>query len=71
MVTGIVVEMHFELQLSDQKALPVKCNAHLIHFERLAQDSFHVGVRFSQMGKAATRSLHTYLESIRKDRTHK
>ena len=71
MVTGIVVEMHFELQLPGLKALPVKCNARLIHFERLAQDSFHVGVRFSQMGKSATRSLHTYLESIRKDRTHK
>ena len=62
LVTGIEVEIHFELQLPDQTALSIKCNARLIHFERLAQDNFHVGAKFTRMDKTVKKSLQTYLK---------
>ena len=64
--TGITVEIHFELQQPDQAALAVKCEARVIHFERLAQDDFHVGVQFTSMDKTAKKALRAYLESATK-----
>jgi hypothetical protein len=65
-VTGITVEIHFELQLPDQAPLPVKCNARMVHFERLAQDNFHVGLQFTSLDETTTKAIHTYLVSISK-----
>ena len=62
-VMDIVVEIHFELQLPDLTAQAVKCKATLVHFERLAQDEFHVGVQFINMNKTATKVLEAFLET--------
>ena len=66
-VRGIEVEIHFELQLPDQAPLPVKCNARMVHFERLAQDNFHVGLQFISLGETTAKAIHTYLVSISKN----
>jgi len=63
LVTGIVVEMHFEVELPDLTALAVKCNVRLVYFERLAQDDFHVGAQFTRIDKTVKKALLTYLES--------
>jgi hypothetical protein len=62
-VMDIVVEIHFELQLPNLTAQAVKCKATLVHFERLAQDEFHVGVQFINMNKTATKALEAFLET--------
>ena len=65
-LTGITLEIHFELQQPDKAAHSVKCEARVIHFERLAQDDFHVGLQYTSMGKTAKKALHAYLESVTK-----
>ena len=59
-VMDIVIEIHFELQLPDLTAQAVKCKATLIHFERLAQENYHVGVQFINMNNTA---LEAFLET--------
>ena len=66
-LTGIAVEIHFELKQSDQAALPVKCEARVVHFERLAQDEFHVGLQLTSIDETAIKALHAYLESVAKN----
>jgi len=63
-VTGVMIEIHFELPRPDLPALVVKCNASLVHFARLAQDEFHAGVKFSHMDKATRKGLQAYLRSV-------
>jgi c-di-GMP-binding flagellar brake protein YcgR len=62
-LTGTALEIHFELQQPDQAALPVKCETRVVHFERLAQDVFHVGLQFTSMEKTVKKALRAYLES--------
>jgi len=62
-VMDIVIEIHFELQLPDLKTQAMNCKATLIHFERLSQDEFHVGVQFINMDKTATEALEAFLET--------
>jgi len=62
-VMDIVIEIHFELQLPDLTAQAVKCKATLIHFERLAQEKYHVGVHFINMNNTATKALEAFLET--------
>ena len=67
LLTGIALEIHFELQQPEHGAHPAKCKARVIHFERLAQDDFHVGLQFTSMDKTTEAALNTYLESAPKD----
>jgi hypothetical protein len=39
----------------------------VIHFERLAQDDFHVGLQFTSMDKATKKALNAYLDLITKN----
>ena len=66
-LTGITIEIHFELQQAGQAAYPVKCEARVVHFERLAQDDFHIGLQFTSMDETAKKALHAYLESVAKN----
>jgi len=63
-ITGIAVEIHFELQQPDQAAYPIKCKARVVHFERLAQDNFNIGLQFTSMDKTTEETLQAYLESV-------
>ena len=66
-LTGIALEIHFELQQPDHAAHPVQCEARVIHFERLAQDDFRVGLQFTSIDETAIKALHAYLESVAKN----
>jgi len=66
-LTGIPLEIHFELQQPDHAAHPVQCEARVIHFERLAQDDFHIGLQFTSMDEATKKALQDYLESVAKN----
>jgi len=63
-LTGMALEIHFELTLPDQAAHLAKCEARVIHFERLAQEDFHVGMQFTSMDKTTEEALRAYLESV-------
>ena len=66
-LTGIALKIHFELPQPNHVAHPIQCEARVIHFERLAQDDFHVGLQFTSMDKATKKALNTYLDSIAKN----
>jgi c-di-GMP-binding flagellar brake protein YcgR len=66
-LTGITIEIQFELQQPDHAIHPVQCEARVVHFERLSQDDFHVGLQFTSMDKATEEALNAYLESIPKN----
>ena len=63
-LTGVALEIHFELQQPEQAAYPVKCEARVVHFERLAQDNFHICLQFTSMDRTTEETLHAYLESV-------
>jgi hypothetical protein len=56
-VTDIVIEIRFALQPPSQSSLPVDTNARVIHSERLAQDVFHIGVRFINLDDTTVQIL--------------
>ena len=66
-LTGITLEIQFELQQAKQAAHPVKCEARVVHFERLAQDDFHIGLQFTSMDEATKKALDAYMESVAKN----
>ena len=65
-LTGVTLVIHFELQQPDQAAHPVKCEGRVVHFERLAQDNFHVGLQFTSIDTTTEEKLLAYLESANK-----
>ena len=60
-ILDIDIEIRFELP--DPEAQMLECTARLIHFERLSQDEFHVGVQFISMAESAIRALESFLET--------
>ena len=64
LVTDVLVEIHFELADRGPTALVIKCTATLVHFERLAQDEYHVGVQFVRLDKTMRKGLHAYMQSV-------
>ena len=68
LLTGITLEIHFELQQPDHATHPVKCKGRVIHFERLAQDDFHVGLQFTSLENTTEAALNSYLESVPKNK---
>ena len=63
MISDVMVEIQYEILRPDQTTLAVKCNANLIHFERLAQNNFHLGIEFVRMDKSTKKGLRSYLQS--------
>ncbi|NOR41446.1 MAG: hypothetical protein GQ537_09565 [Gammaproteobacteria bacterium] len=66
-LTGVTLQIQFELQRPDHAIHPVQCEARVVHFERLAQDDFHIGLQFTPMDEATKKALHDYLESVAKN----
>lgn len=63
----IEAEMRFELAGTQDKAVVISCTVLLIHFERLAQDSFHFGVQFREMDEPAKKALQDFLSGLPQD----
>jgi c-di-GMP-binding flagellar brake protein YcgR len=62
-VTGVMIEVQFDLQLPEQPRLSLNAMARVIHSERLAQDVFHVGVQFIRIDEANLATLKRYIDA--------
>lgn len=63
-IMDVEIVLRFELKQAAGNAVPVKCRARVIHSERLAQDLFHVGVQFLDLGEAAMAALEACLAEL-------
>ena len=62
MVMDVVLEVHLRLRSGDSSRVPtVSGKARLAHYERLAQDCFHVGIEFVELDKVQQRKLEDYI----------
>jgi c-di-GMP-binding flagellar brake protein YcgR len=62
MVEDVMLEVEFRLPDDAQGETPVKTRARLAHYERLAQDRFHVGLQFRDISDAIHRKLDAYID---------
>jgi len=62
-VTGVMIEIQFDLQPPAQPRLSLNIRARVIHSERLAQDVFHVGVHFIRIEEADLAILKSYIDA--------
>lgn len=66
LVADVIVELRLQLPLPDRKkpAL-INCNADVIHTERLAQDTWHIGIQFLALREIDKKAVQTYIENSR------
>jgi c-di-GMP-binding flagellar brake protein YcgR len=71
LVTDVVIELRFQLPLPGRKT-PAQINgsAGVIHTERLAQDTYHIGVRFLALRDTDRKALQAYIDNSRKQVEH-
>jgi hypothetical protein len=62
-VTGVMIEIQFDLQSPAQPPLSLNTRARVIHSERLAQDIFHVGVQFIHIDEATVATLKRHIDA--------
>ena len=58
------IDIQFKLPSDKKRTTAIKTSARIIHSERLAQDVFHVGVKFNSLNINALRQLETYIEGL-------
>lgn len=64
-VLGVTIELQFDLQSLREERRSFTATARVIHSERLAQDVFHVGVHFLDLGETERATLQGHIESNR------
>jgi hypothetical protein len=64
-VSGVTINIHFDLQSPPQEHHSYDVTARVIHSERLAQDVFHVGVQFLDIEDDNLARLQGFIESHR------
>jgi hypothetical protein len=62
-VTGVMIEIQFDLQSPPQPGLSLNPRARVIHSERLAQDVFHVGIQFIHIDESDVVALKGYIDA--------
>jgi hypothetical protein len=67
-VTGVEIEIQFNLQSATQAPSSLNALARVIHMERLAQEVFHVGVQYIRIDEAAVATLKGYIDANRSQR---
>jgi hypothetical protein len=67
-IPGQVYDVHigvkFSLRQAQRRAVTIQADARVIHSERLAQDSYHVGLQFVGMSKTVANKLEACVEEI-------
>jgi len=65
MISDIAIEISFtpEDQARKQPA-PIDAHALIIHSERLSQDSYHVGIQFTELNEADTRRISAVIDAV-------
>jgi hypothetical protein len=64
-VAGIKIGIRFQFPSGSAPQATLRANVSVVHTERLAQDTYHVGVQFVDLDKATTRALEDYVEECR------
>jgi len=64
-VTGVMIEIQFDLKSPAQPPLSLNTRARVIHSERLAQDVFHVGLQFIHIDESDVLALKGYIDATR------
>jgi hypothetical protein len=64
-VSGVSIEIQFDLPSLPQEHHSFNATARVIHSERLAEDVFHVGVQFIHLNEDDLTTLHGYIEANR------
>jgi hypothetical protein len=62
-ILDVVLDFHFEIGTDSRKASPVRGKARLVHYERLAQDRFHVGIEFLDLEHELQGRLDEYIDA--------
>jgi hypothetical protein len=62
-ITGVMIEIQFDLQPLEQPQLSLNTRARVIHSERLAQDVFHIGIEFIHIDESDVMALKGYIEA--------
>jgi c-di-GMP-binding flagellar brake protein YcgR len=63
LVSDVIIELHLQLPLPDpKKPAPISCSASLVHTERLAQDTWHIGIQFLELSDTEQKALQAYIE---------
>ena len=61
MVSDVMLEVRLKLKTDGGRAAVVNGKVRLVHYERLAQDRFHVGVEFTGIDTAQQRKLEDFI----------
>lgn len=61
MVSDVMLEVRLKLKTDGGRAAVVTGKVRLVHYERLAQDRFHVGVEFTGIDTAQQRKLEDFI----------
>ena len=65
---GQVIDVHIDIQFAvqplDQPAVDLQLRALVIHSERLAQDSFHIGIQYEQISKSDYNLLEEHIQAV-------
>jgi hypothetical protein len=62
MVENVMLEVAFRLPVNGEEGTLIKAGARLAHYERLAQDRFHVGLQFRDIGEGDRRKLDAWID---------
>lgn len=62
-VIDVTVEVKFSLQPVKGTGIDLQLTAQVIHSERLAQDSFHIGIQFTDMRKSDFNLIEDYINA--------
>jgi len=62
-ITGVMIEIQFDLQPLEQPQRSLNTRARVIHSERLAQDVFHVGIQFIHIDESDVMALKDYIDA--------
>jgi hypothetical protein len=62
MVENVLLEIRFRLPVNGTGDTLIKTRARLAHYERLAQDRFHVGLQFRDISDGSLRELNAHID---------
>ncbi|MDH5513846.1 MAG: PilZ domain-containing protein [Gammaproteobacteria bacterium] len=63
-VADVSVCIKFSLHPTNRRAMNMDLNSLVIHTERLAQDTYHIGIQFSELRKTDYNRLESHIEEV-------
>lgn len=63
-VADVNVCIKFSLRPVNRRAMNLDLTARVIHTERLAQDTYHIGIQFSELQKTDYNRLENHIEEV-------